>query len=106
METSCKSRIDMKIIIPLASNDKDFEDKYGKIKHLCNVGPKTMVENFVNNSKLLPLRNVSKFSGLDNYLLIKCFNANIKQKIIFIIWIFENFKFHCTEEIKMFLKNI
>ena len=31
METSCKFRIAMKIIIPLASNDKDFENKYGKL---------------------------------------------------------------------------
>ena len=41
----------MKIIIPLASNDKDFENKYGKIKHLCNVGLKPMIENFVDHFK-------------------------------------------------------
>ena len=41
----------MKIIIPLASNDKDFENKYGKIKHLCNIGFKPMIENFVNHFK-------------------------------------------------------
>ena len=51
METSCKFRIAMKIIIPLASNDKDFENKYGKIKHLCNVGFKPMIENFVDHFK-------------------------------------------------------
>ena len=39
----------MKIIIPLASNDKDFKSKYGEIKPLCNVGSKPMIENFVNN---------------------------------------------------------
>ena len=41
----------MKIIIPLASNDKDFQNKYGKIKHLCNVGLKPMIENFVDHFK-------------------------------------------------------
>ena len=41
----------MKIIIPLASNDKDFEKKYGQIKHLCRIGDNTMIENFVNNFK-------------------------------------------------------
>ena len=51
METSCKFRIAMKIIIPLASDDKDFENKYGKIKHLCNVGLKPMIENFVDHFK-------------------------------------------------------
>ena len=51
METSCQPRINMKIIIPLASNDKDFEKKYGQIKHLCRIGDNTMIENFVNNFK-------------------------------------------------------
>ena len=41
----------MKIIIPLASDDKDFQNKYGKIKPLCKVGLYPMVENFVNNFK-------------------------------------------------------
>ena len=41
----------MKIIIPLASDDKDFQDKYGKIKSLCKVGLYPMVENFINNFK-------------------------------------------------------
>lgn len=39
----------MKILIPLASNDKDFENKFTTIKHLCKVGEISMIENFIEN---------------------------------------------------------
>ena len=42
----------MKILIPLASNDKDFEKRFNTIKHLCKVGEKSMIENFIDNFNL------------------------------------------------------
>jgi len=41
----------MKIIIPLASRDKNFENKFGTIKQLCKVGETTMVEEFIKYFK-------------------------------------------------------
>ena len=39
----------MKILIPLASNDNDFENRFQTIKHLCKVGENSMIENFITN---------------------------------------------------------
>ena len=39
----------MKILIPLASHDKDFENRFKTIKHLCKVGEMSMIENFIEN---------------------------------------------------------
>ena len=39
----------MKIIIPMASNDKDMLKNYSTIKPLVKLGNKTMIETFVEN---------------------------------------------------------
>lgn len=39
----------MKILIPLASHDKDFENRFKTIKHLCKVGEMSMIENFIES---------------------------------------------------------
>ena len=41
----------MKIIIPMASNDKDMLDNYSVIKPLVKLGKKTMIETFIENFK-------------------------------------------------------
>ena len=41
----------MKIIIPMASTDKDMLDNYSVIKPLVKLGNKTMIETFIENFK-------------------------------------------------------
>jgi NDP-sugar pyrophosphorylase family protein len=41
----------MKIIIPMASTDKDMLDNYSVIKPLVKLGNKTMIETFIENCK-------------------------------------------------------
>ena len=41
----------MKIIIPLASTDKEIFDNFLTIKSLVKLGNKTMIETFVENFK-------------------------------------------------------
>ena len=52
MEKSRKPRIKfMKIIIPMASTDKDMLENYSIIKPLVTLGNKTMIETFIENFK-------------------------------------------------------
>ena len=41
----------MKIIIPIASHDKDIIQNYSSIKPLVKLGSKNMIETFVKNFK-------------------------------------------------------
>ena len=41
----------MKIIIPIASTDKEIIENFSTIKPLVNLGNKSMIETFVENFK-------------------------------------------------------
>ena len=41
----------MKIIIPMASIDKEIHENYSVIKPLVKLGNKTMIETFIENFK-------------------------------------------------------
>ena len=41
----------MKIIIPLASTDKEIFENFSTIKPLVKLGDKTMIETFIENFK-------------------------------------------------------
>ena len=74
----------MKIIIPLASGDKEFENKFGTIKQLCKVGESTMIEEFIkyfkfNNEYIFLCRNQDI---VETDLLKVISSFKVKSKIV------------------------
>ena len=74
----------LKIIIPLASKDLDFEKEFNTLKSLTPIGKNSMIKFFIDNFKLDAeyIFLCREKDLIDSNLLIELQSLKVKKKII------------------------